>query len=454
MEPSRGKRLWVPCARAEPSAACVAAPARCRQPLPAVSGPPPERVPPSRRAGCGRHDQRGARTPQGRRRRLARTATAVVCLGRPAGLWPAMGGRPAAGAQARARRPWGGPCDAVGDVCGRAALDGERAALAGGRPPIVGRPGQQPAPRPAPVRADAQPPWALGPAGEGATTGGGGSSLGAPGTAAAAADALAAAYGAWAQAAPALSPPSSPQPGGPDGWEGPPRAWRRLGPTGGLRRCCLHAGLQSAERWGRARARRQRVLARVGAVEAACPRVQGSQRRRRRRAWATAGRPAGALRQRVLTRCDTGPPGARASRCPGPHRPANAFERLRNPQARRRAARRARHGTPAPARLARRALAGPWHCPPDRARTRRAAPTRRAPFHALHGVASHPTWLHNLRIASSMGGRKRCTTKSDGIRHSKRWRPPGASPTPRRAAGSAPCWQQAGPRMSGATGHA
>jgi hypothetical protein len=44
MEPSRGKSIWVPCDRAEPSAACVVDPARFRQPLTEVSGQPPALV--------------------------------------------------------------------------------------------------------------------------------------------------------------------------------------------------------------------------------------------------------------------------------------------------------------------------------------------------------------------------------------------------------------------------
>ena len=62
---------------------------------------------------------------------------------------------------------------------------------------------------------------------------------------------------------------------------------------------------------------------------------------------------------------------------------------------------------PRPARLAVRAMAWPWHCHPYGVRTRRDAPTRRAPVHDRNGFASHPNWLHNLLIASSMGGHKR-----------------------------------------------
>ena len=235
---------------------------------------------------------------------------------------------------------------------------------------------------------------------------GGGGIRGATVTDAASADALAAAYGECAQEAPALSPPSSPKTVCTDGWEGPPSAWRRRCPTGGIRLCFLHAVLKLTERGGRDRARRTLVLDRVWAVSDSCPRAPVSQRLRRLREWATAGLPEGALRPMVLNLCGKGPPCARASRFPGAPRTANALERLRHHQDRRLDAMRSLPGTPAAARLARRAMALQWHCHPYGARTRRDDPTRRSPFHDLNGFEYHPNWLHNLLIASSMGGRK------------------------------------------------
>ena len=64
------------------------------------------------------------------------------------------------------------------------------------------------------------------------------------------------------------------------------------------------------------------------------------------------------------------------------------------------------HGTPDATRLAMRAMALEWNFHPYGARTRRNDPTRCSPFHDLNGFEYHPNWLHNLLIASSMGGRK------------------------------------------------
>jgi hypothetical protein len=235
---------------------------------------------------------------------------------------------------------------------------------------------------------------------------GGGCLLGATVTDAASADALEAAYGACAEEARALSPTYSPTTVCTDGWEGTQSAWRRLFPTVCILRCFLHAVLKIAERCGRDRTTRTFVLDRVWAVYASCTRAQFSQRRRRLREWAAAGLPEGALRQMVLTRCGKGPQFVRASRFPGAHRTSNALDRLMNHQDRRLEAMGSLHGTPDAARLAMRALALEWNFHPYGARTHRNDPTRCSPFHDLNGFEYHPNWLHNLLIASSMGGRK------------------------------------------------
>jgi hypothetical protein len=62
------------------------------------------------------------------------------------------------------------------------------------------------------------------------------------------------------------------------------------------------------------------------------------------------------------------------------------------------------HATTASARLAVRAMALPWHFHPYGPRLRRDQPARMSPFHDLNGFQYHPNWLHNLLIASSLGG--------------------------------------------------
>ena len=346
LEPSRGKRIGVPCERQEHDAACGANPARFRPHLTAVCGHHPARCPASISAGVVRHATRWSLTQPVRRRRLARKATAGGFLGRPACLLPARVGQPEAVAKALALRHWGVPCAAWVSVCGRAALSWSRVAMAVGRPAIVGSPVTPPAPRPAHVLADEQHPGALRHEGSGATTGGG--------------------------------------------------RGRRVGP-GGAGPCAHlqpHAGVP--RRRGRPAERLEAPLP-DERPSPGCP-SRGPQERRALGACSRAAPARPGPGVAGLSRLDPGVPGA--------PRPSHALDRLRHPQDRRLDARRSRPGTPEAARLALRAIALPGHVPPSGARTRRADPTRRSPCHDRKACASHPHGLHNLLIASSMGGRK------------------------------------------------
>ena len=62
------------------------------------------------------------------------------------------------------------------------------------------------------------------------------------------------------------------------------------------------------------------------------------------------------------------------------------------------------HATTASARLAVRAMALQGNFHPYGPRLRRDQPARVSPFHDLNGFQYHPNWLHNLLIASSLGG--------------------------------------------------
>src|SRR5215471_18260717 len=406
MEPSRGKSICVPFDSEEHYAACVADPESFRQPLTEVFDQHPELFPARLDEGFVLHDKSWSIKQQLMLRRIELKATAGVFLVRLSFLMPYMVGRTEEVEKALYLRHWGVSFDALVYVFGRDAMYWYRAEMALGRPAIVGSTVKQPEQLPAHVLADEKHTWALGHEVYVATTGGGGCILGATVTDAASADALEAAYGEFAEEARELSPTYSPQTVCTDGWEGTQSAWRRLFPTVCIILCFLHAVLKSAERCRRDRAMRRLVLGRVWAVYDACTRAQFSQRLRRLREWATAGLPEGALRQMVLKLCGKGPQFARAYRFPGAHRTSNALDRLMNHQDRRLYAMRYLHGTPAAARLAMRAMALQWNFHPYGARTRRDDPPRRSPFHHLNGFEYHPNWLHNLLIASSMGGRK------------------------------------------------
>jgi len=365
------------------------------QHLTAVFGQHPELFPARMSEGFVLHDKSSSIKQQVMLRRLELKATAEGFLVRPSFLMPSMVGRTEAVEKALSLRHWGVPFDALVYVFGRDAMDWYRAELALGRPTIVGSTVTQPEKLPKHVLADEQHTWALGHEVSVATTVGGGLRRRAGGR-------VRSVCPRGTRAGAHLQP----QDGVHHGWEGTQSAWRRLFPTVGILLCFLHSVLKITERCGRDRATRTLVLDRVWKVYDACTPAPCSQRLRRLREWATAGLPEGALQQMVLKLCGKGPQFARASRFPGAHRPSNALDRLMHHQDRRLYAMRSLHGTPDAARLAMRAMALQWNFHPYGARTRRNDPTRCSPFHDLNGFEYHPNWLHNLLIASSMGGRK------------------------------------------------
>ena len=106
----------------------------------------------------------------------------------------------------------------------------------------------------------------------------------------------------------------------------------------------------------------------------------------------------------VVKRCRRRADFTPAYDCPQAHRTANAVDRLSNSQDRVLYARRSCHATTARARLAVRAMALQWNLHPYGPRLRRDQPARVSPFDDLNGFQYHPNWLHNLLIASALGG--------------------------------------------------
>jgi hypothetical protein len=219
-------------------------------------------------------------------------------------------------------------------------------------------------------------------------------------------DTLKEAYGEFAAEARELDPKYSPKTVGTDGWEGTQGAWKALFPKICIVLCFLHSVLKIAERCVRDMALRNVVLTRAWWVYHAPSRTCFSQRLRRLRDWATQKLAEGVVRDMVLKLCSKSRQFVRAYAHPGAHRTSNAVDRLINHQDRLLYAMRYLHGTPESARLMVRSMALLWNFHPYSAWTRRAAPHRRSPFHDLNGFEYHPNWLHNLLIASSMGGHK------------------------------------------------
>jgi hypothetical protein len=148
---------------------------------------------------------------------------------------------------------------------------------------------------------------------------------------------------------------------------------------------------------------RHRGRDRAWQVYQAATKRQFSQRLRRVAEW-TPAHLSGAVAQMVLKMCRRRSDFTPAYDCPQAHRTSNAVDRLLDYQDRLLDAMRYWHGTTDSARLAVRAMALQWNFHPYGARLRRDQPSRVSPFHDLNGLQYHSNWLHNLLIASSMGG--------------------------------------------------
>ncbi len=172
------------------------------------------------------------------------------------------------------------------------------------------------------------------------------------------------------------------------------QAWRRLFPTIPLVLCFLHALLKSKDRC--TGAVRHQVLERAWKVSQATTKRQCAQRLRRLAEWTPTHR-SGAVAVMVLQRCRRRADFTPAYDGPQAHRTSHAVDRLLD-------AMRSCHATTASARLAVRAMARQGNFHPYGSRLRRDQPLRVSPFHDLNGFQYHPNWLHNLLIASSMGG--------------------------------------------------
>ena len=208
-------------------------------------------------------------------------------------------------------------------------------------------------------------------------------------------------YGACAKAANALAPDYRPRSVCTDGWEATRQAWRGLFPKINLVLCFLPSILKMKKHW--AGQLRHHVLDKAGQVYQAATKRQFAQRLRRVAEWAPAPL-SGTVAQRVWKRGRRRTDFTPADECPQAHRTAHAVDRLLAYPARLLYARRYWHGTTDSARLAVRAMALQWTFHPYGARLRRDQPSRVSPLHDLNGLQSHPNWLHNLLIASSMGG--------------------------------------------------
>jgi hypothetical protein len=298
-------------------------------------------------------------------------------------------------------RQWGVPCEALAYVFGRNAMVWYRAWLSLGRPNLVGTTVKSLDHLPPDVVADEKITWLAGEEVVGPTTVGGGCVLGISVAEQATSARLQEAYGEFKAEATAVFPDYQARSLCSDGFQAPRDAWRQLFPHLTLVLCFLHAILKLTERC-RGVVRRQ-GLERAWSVSHAATKAPFAQRLRRLAEWA---RPSlhGAVAETIAKMARHRAEFTPAYDCPQAARTTNAVDRVHNHLARVLYAMRYCHGQQASARAAVRAWALQWNFHPSGPRLRHDQPTRSSPFADLNGFLYHPNWLHNLLLASSMGG--------------------------------------------------
>jgi len=408
MEPSsdRNKSICVPFESEAHYAACIANCERFRDHLRAAGVSHPELFPDAFADGFACHDRYRSSKLGVVLRRVKLTRTGEVFLVRPSFLMPYLIGRTDDIERALYLRHWGVPFDALAYVFGKNAMFWYRAWCALGRPSIVGSTIKAASRLPNHLVVDEKHSSLSGTQVLVPTTVAGGCLLGASVVTSSSTKQLTAGYGEFADEARAVAADYAPETVCADGWEMTAAAWRATFPTVTVVLCFLHSVIKIRDKCRRDAGVRKAVLDRAWAVYRAATRAEFSQRLRRFREWAEATLEPGSVRDRVLRACAKGPRFAVAYEHPGAARTSNAVDRLMDYQDRVLYAMRYFHGTRESARLSVRAMALLWNFHPYGARTRRSHQHRYSPFHDVNGFQYHENWLHNLLIASSMGGRR------------------------------------------------
>lgn len=361
----------------------------------------PELFPKAMSEGFTFHDSYLSRKLNLRLRRIKLKASGAVFTLRPSFVMPYLVARTDAIEKALYLRQWGVPFAALAYVFGRDAMFWYRAWISLGRANLVGTTVKSAAAMPQDLVVDEKITWVCGLEVAIPTTVAGGCYLGVTVAAKDDSEGLQAGYGEFADEAQQVFPDWQPRSVCTDGWAATRDAWRRLFPDITIILCYLHSVLKIA-----ARCRgelRQKVLARVWEAYKAKTKRSFSQRVRRLEAWARA-QLSGAVAEMVVKLCRRRQQFTPAYDCPSAARTSNGVDRLLNHLDRLLYASCYGHTQAESTRLAVRAMALQWNFHPYGARLRRSREARVSPFHDLNGFIYHGNWLHNLLIASSMGG--------------------------------------------------
>lgn len=336
-------------------------------------------------------------------RRIKINSTGKTFLIRPSFLMPYLTAKTEDMEKALFLRQWGVPFDALAYVFGGDSMFYYRAWLTLGQPSIVGSSIKEVENLPKDLVADEKHTYLQGEKVYLPTTVAGGAILGITVVEKADSQALESGYGEFAEEVRQIAPHYNPETVCVDGWKATHEAWTRLFPRIKLILCFLHSLLKIVTRcrgW-----MREQVKQKAWRVYQANTKREFSQRLRRFKEWAERKLTKEGVQEAVYKMWEKGRQLQQGYDFGQAARTSNQVDRLINHLDRLLYSMRYFHGRKESARLAVRAMALQWNFHPFGIRTRRES-NRESPFSDLNGFVYHENWLHNLLIASSMGGHR------------------------------------------------
>ena len=361
----------------------------------------PELFPKAFSDGFTFHDSYLSRKLKLSLRRIKLKSSGEVFTIRPSFLMPYLVARTDDIEKALFLRRFGVPFEALAYVFGRDPMFWYRAWISLGRPNLVGTTVKSEAAMPKDLVADEKITWVKGEEVAVPTTVAEGCFLGVSVVVHDDSEGLEAGYGEFADEARKVFPHFQPQSVCTDGWAATREAWRRLFPKITIVLCYLHSVLKIAARC--TGELRQEVLTRVWEAYRAKTKQSFSQRLRRMQEWAIEHLSGGVL-EMVMKLCRRRKEFLVAYECPTAARTSNGVDRLMNHLDRMLYAGCYGHRNVESTRLGVRAMALQWNFHPYCERLKKSNEARVSPFADLNGYVYHGNWLHNLLIASSMGG--------------------------------------------------
>lgn len=334
-------------------------------------------------------------------RRIKLKASGEVFYLRPSFLFPYMISRTDEIEKALYLRQWGVPFDALAYVFGRDPMFWYRAWIRMGESNLVGTTVKSFEAMPLDLIADEKITWVCGKEVSLATTVAGGCFLGITAVEKDDTAGLLSGYGEFKKEVEEIFPQYHPRSVCTDGWKATREAWRLLYPKILMVLCYLHSVLKISERCRGER--RREVLTKVWEVYKSENKQKFSQRVRRLKEWSME-KMEGAAQEMVMKLWKRRKEFLVAYECPQAARTSNGVDRLLNRVDRMLYAASYGHSNSEMMRKGVRAMALQWNFHPYGGRLRQSQATRKSPFADLNGYVYHENWLHNLLIASSMGG--------------------------------------------------